>query len=121
MRNGVLKMKRSSNRRNSKVRYVAAVVTFVLLLPLMLSALITSAPSYETAVFHAADASARLASGNVFSLSKTATQYQDEEIADNSEDEETGDIYYAYLSFDDSNMISHGSLNIPSGANEELR
>ena len=94
---------------------------FILLLPLMSAAVITSAPSAQIAVLNAAGASARLAAGDVFALSRLSADGERGLIQDDSEyNQEEQEIYYAYLSFDDSYMLSFGALDIPSSANEEL-
>lgn len=111
-------MQRKKQRKNSRLRAIAVGGTFLILSPLMLMAIASSAPSASSAIIYAADASARLTVGGVFPLPENNNFLHTEstEIINIEEN----DIQYTYLSFDDSSMLSFGALDVPSSLNEEL-
>ncbi len=124
-------MRNKRYRKNSKLRMIAATGTFLLLSPLMVMAIAATAPSADTAIFYAANTSAKLAVGDIF-LSPSDITANNSPINANNK----SNIQYAHLSldniptspqklrhlldFDDSLMLSYGSLDMPSSANEEL-
>ncbi|MCD7730486.1 MAG: stage II sporulation protein P [Oscillospiraceae bacterium] len=97
-------------------RKTAAVGAVMALSPLMIMSLASLAPSADECIIYAAEFSARLAAGEVFSGDAAGIVPDDEDLPLDKPEE----VYNAYLSFDDSFMISSGELFIPSGENEEL-
>lgn len=94
--------------------FLAAGTAFALA-PLMILSLKAAVPNAEDAVIAAAAASARLSAGNVFEAAEEAASVQYELAAEDKPQEKN-----AYLSFDESVMLSRGELFIPSGENEEV-
>lgn len=125
-------MRNKRYRKNSKLRMAAVGGTFLILSPLMIMTLIENAPSADSAIIYVADASARLAVGDVFlSNDDILTNNNIINVNDNIDS-----VRYAHLpvdnipnqtkklskmlTFDDSQMLSYGSLDMPSSDNEEL-
>lgn len=108
-----------SAAKRPKLRYgknfLAAGTAFALA-PLMILSLRAAVPDAENAMITAAAASARLSAGNVFEAENPS------EALSVTEDKppEALPEKPAYLNFDESVMLSHGELIIPSGENEEL-
>lgn len=102
--------------RRTRFRYgksfLAAGTAFALA-PLMILSLRAAVPDAEEAMIAAAAASAKLSAGNVFEAKENITAEPTETT------QSTGDKQ-AYISFDESVMLSRGELIIPSGENEEV-
>ncbi len=119
-------MKNKRYKKNSKLRTIAVAGTFIILSPFMVMALISSAPSADTAIIFAANSSARLTVGDVFKINGEIAESSDKIRTDDAAAElrqagaDIDEKAYAYLSFDDSSMLSFGALDIPSSENEEL-
>lgn len=91
---------------------------FLLMLPLMCSAVAASAPSAESAVFYAASASAMLTSGELIPAVKKSVQTNSESTKPMS-DKSPAETRPALFALDDSFMLSFGELEIPNSTNEE--
>lgn len=96
--------------------------TAAALAPLMAASVASAVPSAADCVTFAAEASARLAAGNVYVREQvTAEKNADEaDVSEAAAEEDKPDTANAYLSLDDSFMLSRGELLIPSGENEEI-
>ena len=96
--------------------------TAAALAPLMAASVASAVPSAADCVTFAAEASARLAAGNVYVREQvTAEKNADEaDVSEVAAEEDKPDTANAYLSLDDSFMLSRGELLIPSGENEEI-
>lgn len=96
--------------------------TAAALAPLMAASVASAVPSAADCVTFAAEASARLAAGNVYIREQvTAEKNADEaDVSEAAAEEDKPDTANAYLSLDDSFMLSRGELLIPSGENEEI-
>ncbi|MGN0608339.1 MAG: stage II sporulation protein P [Oscillospiraceae bacterium] len=91
--------------------------TAAALAPLMAASVASAVPSAADCVTFAAEASARLAAGNVYVREQVTAEKTSAEAA---AEEDKPDTANAYLSLDDSFMLSRGELLIPSGENEEI-
>lgn len=102
--------------RRTRFRYgksfLAAGTAFALA-PLMILSLRAAVPDAEEAMIAAAAASAKLSAGNVFEAKENIT-------AEPTETTQSAEDKQAYISFDESVMLSRGELIIPSGENEEV-
>ena len=96
--------------------------TAAALAPLMAASVASAVPSAADCVTFAAEVSARLAAGNVYVREQvTAEKNADEaDVSEAAAEEDKPDTANAYLSLDDSFMLSRGELLIPSGENEEI-
>lgn len=96
--------------------------TAAALAPLMAASVASAVPSAADCVTFAAEASARLAAGNAYVREQvTAEKNADEaDVSEAAAEEDKPDTANAYLSLDDSFMLSRGELLIPSGENEEI-
>ena len=102
--------------RRTRFRYgksfLAAGTAFALA-PLMILSLRAAVPDAEEAMIAAAAASAKLSAGNVFEAKENIA-------AEPTETTQSAEDKQAYISFDESVMLSRGELIIPSGENEEV-
>ncbi len=107
-------MRKAHLKRNAVTAAAAAVMS-----PLMIASFYAVMPSAKDCIIHAADISARLATGVP---GKNIAYTEDTDDTDDTDDtvEETAADKQAYISFDDSYMLSCGELEIPSSENEEL-
>ena len=100
------------NRKNVLMLGAAAALA-----PMMAASVASAVPSAADCVTFAAEASARLAAGNVYVREQVTAEKTSAEAA---AEEDKPDTANAYLSLDDSFMLSRGELLIPSGENEEI-
>lgn len=113
-------MMKMSVSRKSKLRFgmnILAAGTALALAPLMILSLCSAAPSAEEAILVAAAASARLSAGNVFEPSEKISA--DTSCETSSEGADKPELP-AYITLDESVMLSRGELIIPSGENEDI-
>lgn len=106
-----------SGRFHFNGKNVLMLGTAAALAPLMAASVASAVPSAADCVTFAAEASARLAAGNVYVREQVTAEKTSAEAA---AEEDKPDTANAYLSLDDSFMLSRGELLIPSGENEEI-
>lgn len=111
-----------SGRFHFNGKNVLMLGTAAALAPLMAASVASAVPSAADCVTFAAEASARLAAGNVYVREQVTTEKNADEadVSEAAEEEDKPDTANAYLSLDDSFMLSRGELLIPSGENEEI-
>lgn len=98
--------------RKKQGSFIAAAGLFLLMLPLICSAVAVCMPSAEAAVYLAANASAMLTAGEIVTESKA-------EEAETAAEKITEDKLPVLFTVDDSMMLSFGELEIPNSTNEE--
>ena len=104
-------------RKRRAATFLSA-AAFLLMLPLMCSAVAASAPSAESAVFYAASASAMLTSGELIPAVKKSVQ-TNSDLAESMSDKSPAETRPTLFALDDSFMLSFGELEIPNSTNEE--
>lgn len=95
--------------RKIKRSSVICVGTMFALAPLMMMSIVYAAPDARDAILTVARASAQLSSGSVFPVAEKPAV-----------SEELSADKHAYITFDESAMLSRGELIIPSADNEEI-
>ena len=108
-----------SRKKKNRLRTIAAVTVFILLLPFMIAAAAASVPSAEQTLFFAASSSAFLSAGDIFPDKPAA----DLSAHDISASAEAADVPYEVtpmaFSVDDSDMLSYGVIAFPNSTDEE--
>ncbi len=104
------------HRNSGRIQNVMLAGTVLLLSPLMITSLKAVIPPADKLIIRAAEVSAQLCAGSVFTPEMPAGT-EETTVTEQISEEEAAP---SYLSFDDSFMLSRGELLIPSAENEEI-
>ncbi len=104
------------HRNSGRIQNVMLAGTVLLLSPLMITSLKAVIPPADKLIIRAAEVSAQLCAGSVFTPEMPAVT-EETTVTEQISEEEAAP---SYLSFDDSFMLSRGELLIPSAENEEV-